>query len=77
MGVILEESNSSTKGVEVLEVLPHAAGDRGGLRVMDRIIRVDGRTVRTTEQINEIVKKKDPGDLTHSFHSKTKKGKLY
>ena len=63
MGVILEESNSSTRGVGVLEVLPHAAGDRGGLRVMDRILRVDGRTVRTTEQINEIVKKKDPGDL--------------
>ena len=76
MGVILEESNSSTKGIKVLEVLPHAAGDRGGLKVMDRIIRVDGRTVRTTEQIYEIVKKKDPGDLLTLSIQRRKKESL-
>ena len=76
MGVILEESNSSTKGIEVLEVLPYAAGDRGGLKVRDRIIRVDGRIVRTTEQINEIVKKKDPGDLLTLSIQRRKKESL-
>ena len=33
MGVILEDTNSSTNGVEVVEVLPQAAGDRAGLKI--------------------------------------------
>ena len=63
MGVLLEESNSSDLGIEVVEVLPQAAGDRAGLRVMDRILRMDGRPVKTVEYINRMLQNKDPGDL--------------
>ncbi len=63
MGVLLEETNSSESGIEVLEVLPQAAGDRAGLKIFDKIIRVDGRQVKATQQINRIIKDKDPGDL--------------
>ncbi|MEK9773099.1 MAG: PDZ domain-containing protein [Opitutae bacterium] len=63
MGVLLEESNSSARGIQVIEVLPQAAGDRAGLRVSDSILRMDGRPVRTMENINRILQTKDPGDL--------------
>ena len=63
MGVLLEDTNSSVAGITITEVLPQSAGDRAGLRIMDRILRVDRRTVRTTEQINQLLKTKDPGDL--------------
>ena len=65
MGVIMEETNSSNEGIEVIEVLPQAAGDRAGLQIFDRILKVDGRVVRATEQINRIIKNKDPGDLIY------------
>lgn len=63
MGVLLKETNSSSDGIEVLEVLPQAAGDRAGLKIFDRIIRVDGRPVKNTGQINRVLQSKDPGDL--------------
>ena len=63
MGVILEETNSSTNGIEVVEVLPQAAGDRAGLKIRDKIFSVDGRSIRKTSQINQIIKDKKPGDL--------------
>lgn len=63
MGVLLEESDSSDLGIEVVEVLPQAAGDRAGLRVMDRILRMDGRPVKSVEYINRMLQNKDPGDL--------------
>ena len=63
MGVLLGETNSSSHGIEVLEVLPQAAGDRAGLKISDRIIRVDGRPVKNTGQINRVLQNKDPGDL--------------
>ena len=65
MGVLLEESNSSNLGIEVVEVLPQAAGDRAGLRVMDRILRMDGRPVKTVEYINRIVR---GGSFVRSAH---------
>lgn len=63
MGVLLEETNSSAHGIEVIEVLPQAAGDRAGLKILDRILKMDGRSVKATEHINRILQTKDPGDL--------------
>lgn len=72
MGVILEETNSSDDGIKVIEVLPHAAGDRAGLKIMDRILRVDGKAVRTTNQIKHLLQHKDPGDLLNLLVSRKK-----
>lgn len=63
MGIILDESNQSSQGVKVLEVLPHSAGDRGGLQISDIVLRVDGRLVTSASQINSLLQKRDPGDL--------------
>ena len=63
MGIILEDSNQSSRGVKVLEVLPHSAGDRAGLQVTDIVIRVDGRMVTSANQIDDLLQKRDPGDL--------------
>ena len=63
MGVLLEDLNMSTSGIPITEVLPHSSGDRAGLIIGDRILKVDGRTMKSTDQINQLMQNKDPGDL--------------
>lgn len=63
MGIIFDDGNQSSNGVKVLEVLPYSAGDRGGLKVADIILRVDGRLVTSASQIDNLLQKRDPGDL--------------
>ena len=63
MGVLLEDLNISTTGIPITEVLPHSSGDRAGLKIKDRILKVDGRKIKSTGQINQLMQEKDPGDL--------------
>ena len=63
MGVLLEDLNMSTSGIPITEVLPHSSGDRAGLKIGDRILNIDGRAMKSTDQINQLMKNKDPGDL--------------
>ena len=63
MGVLLEDLNISTSGIPITEVLPHSSGDRAGLIIGDRILKVDGRAMQSTDQINQLMHNKDPGDL--------------
>jgi serine protease Do len=63
MGILFEETNATSNGIEIVDVLPHTAGDRAGLQVMDRILKIDGNRVKSTNQINKILQAKDPGEL--------------
>jgi len=63
MGVLLEDLNMSNSGIPITEILPHSSGDRAGLKIGDRILKVDGRAMKSTDQINQLMKNKDPGDL--------------
>lgn len=63
MGVVLSDDNQSEKGILVLEVIPQSAADRAGLKINDRILKIDHRSVRSKQQVNHAMQKKDPGDL--------------
>jgi len=63
MGVVLSDDNQSEKGILVLEVIPQSAADRAGLKINDRILKIDHRSVRSKQQVNHMMQKKDPGDL--------------
>ena len=63
MGVVLSDDNQSEKGILVLEVIPQSAADRAGLKINDRILKIDHRSVRSKQQVNHLMQKKDPGDL--------------
>jgi S1-C subfamily serine protease len=63
MGVLLEDLNMSTSGISITEVLPHSSGDRAGLIIGDKILKIDGRVMKSTDQINQLMQNKDPGDL--------------
>jgi len=63
MGVVLSDDNQSERGIRVLEVIPQSAADRAGLKINDRILKIDHRSVRSKQQVNHAMQKKDPGDL--------------
>jgi len=63
MGVVLDEKSEELNGVLVAEVIPHSAADRAGLKTGDRILKVDQRSVKMAQQVNQAMQKKDPGDL--------------
>ena len=50
------------RGAVIQDVEPLAPADRGGLRVGDIIVRMDGREVRSTDDVSRIVDAKSPGD---------------
>ena len=63
MGVLLGREGKNLGGVEISEVVPHAAAYRAGLLALDLIVKVDGRKVSKRDQVIKIVGAKDPGDL--------------
>ena len=61
MGVIFADDHNPN--VSIIDVLPHSAGDRGGLQVGDTIISIDGRRISTGQMVHNLLRNKDPGDL--------------
>lgn len=63
MGVILGSSSKSPQGITIREVVPQAAADKAGLLSGDLITKVDGRRVKTSNHVVDLVNDKDPGDV--------------
>ncbi len=63
MGVVLGRDGKKIGGVEINEVIPHAAADRAGLISKDLILKLDGRKVQKRNQVTELLGSKNPGDM--------------
>lgn len=50
------------QGIYILEVEPNSAADKAGLRVKDIIIAVNGKEVKTIDELNSIKNTMKPGD---------------
>lgn len=56
------DTNIPAQGVIIGEVDPNSAAARAGLQPDDIITHVDGRPIRTIEQVQDILRLKKPGD---------------
>lgn len=63
IGVILGADGDSVGGVRISEVVPQAAAYKAGLLKGDIITSVDGRKLKSRDQVAKIVGKNDPGDV--------------
>ena len=63
IGVILGADGDSVGGVRISEVVPQAAAYKAGLLKGDVITSVDGRKLKSRDQVAKIVGKNDPGDV--------------
>ncbi|MGW8122765.1 S1C family serine protease [Roseivirga echinicomitans] len=58
-------------GVRIMEISPGGAADEAGLKAEDVITGVDGKLVKTTSQLQELIARKRPGDaVSISFKRK-------
>jgi putative serine protease PepD len=55
-------SVSATSGAFIQEVNEGSGAEAAGLQVGDVIVEIDGRRVRTSEDVGQAVRAKDPGD---------------
>ena len=63
MGVVLGADGDSVGGVRISEVVPQAAAYKAGLQKGDVITSVDGRKLKSRDQVAKTVGKNDPGDV--------------
>lgn len=61
LGMIGDDSTSGGRGVSVVEVYPGQAAATAGLRVGDLVTRIDGREVRSMDDMAAVLGDKAPG----------------
>jgi S1-C subfamily serine protease len=52
----------ATSGAVVEEVVPGAAADKAGLKIGDVIVKVDGKDIKTSDDLRSALQAKKPGD---------------
>ena len=77
IGVILGADGDSVGGVRISEVVPQAAADKAGLKTGDVIVRVDGRKVKSRDQVVKLVGSNDPGDVVRIDVSRKSESKTF
>jgi len=59
IGILMRETET---GVRVVDVVNDSPASRGGLKVGDTILRVDGKPVRSTSEVQKTIFKRKIGD---------------
>jgi len=62
LGIGLEDSSRSGGGAAVTEVRSNTPAAKAGLRVGDVITGVNGKTIRTADELREAINARSPGD---------------
>lgn len=66
LGVTIRDADGigtvELSGVRIVEISPGGAADQAGLKEEDVITGVDGKLVKTTSQLQELIARKRPGD---------------
>jgi S1-C subfamily serine protease len=59
--LVKELGLAADEGVLVLEVRSGGAAERASLKMLDLVLALDGQTVRTVDDVQRIVRQKQPG----------------
>jgi serine protease Do len=58
LGVLLSEGG----GAQIEEIMPGSAAEEAGLQVADKVVEMDGKKISTTEQLRNMLRRKQAGD---------------
>ena len=53
LGIVLDDTRGESDGVTIAEVVPNGPADKAGFQSGDVIVKIDGKSVTTTNQIRE------------------------